>query len=176
MRNTIGMKVVKESDGHLLAMVSGLIIHPDTGKVEALRLKALDPRFRNAILLTGDILHFKTKVYVKDENDIAELEDIIRIMDIETRGTYFIGNTVKNEAGETIGGVVDVDFDPKSYYIKQIHSEKSFLFFRYNPRMFSYESILQVEPDFILVKDIQEVKESVKKPSILDKNQPVLDV
>ncbi len=176
LTNIIGAKVVRQEDGQVLAVVFGLIIHPDTGKVEALKVKALDPRIRNAVVLAGDILEFKTKVYVNNENDVAEEEDIIRITDIISRNTPFFGNKVKNEAGEYIGKVYDLEFDTKSFYLKQIYTEKSFLIFKYNPRIFSYDSIIKAEPDYILVKDTQEVEEKAEARSILDKNQPVLDI
>ena len=100
------------------------------------------------------ILEWKKNIYIKDEREIAEPEDIIKISEILSRNTFFIGSQVKNEAGEVFGRVYDLDFDTNKLYLRNLYVQKSFFGFKYGQRVFSYDAIVQVLPEYILVKDI----------------------
>ena len=173
-RQIIGTPIVRQEDGAILALIQDIIIHPDTGKIEAFWVKALALPMPNAILQTESILEWKKNIYIKDEREIADPSDIIKISETLSRNTLFIGNLARNEAGEIFGGVYDLDFDVNKLFLKNLYVQKSFLGFKYNQRMFHYDNIIKVLPEYILVKDIEEKKVKVEKPA-LDK-QPLLDV
>lgn len=172
----IGMPIVGFEDGSPLAMIKDIIIHPDTGKIEGFWVKPLTLPIKDGILLSDSILEWKKNVYIKDEREIAEPDEIIKIEEVLARETYFIGNTVKNESEEVIGKVFDVDFDTKKYYLKNIYIEKSIIGFKHSQRMLPYDSIIKVLPEYILVKDIKDKKETVEGRVMLDDKQPLLDV
>lgn len=168
----IGTPVLGHADGNPLALISDIIIHPDTGKIEAFWVKPLTLPISNAVIKSDSILEWKKNVYIKDDREIAEVSDIIRISEIITRNTFFVGNNVQNESGEPLGYVYDLDFDTTKLYLNNIYTNKSFLFFfKYEQRVFSFDSILKVIPEYILVKDVQE-----KKDVILIKDKPLMEV
>lgn len=171
----IGTPVVRHSDGELLALINDVIINPDTGKIEAFWVKPATIPVSNAVLKSDAITDWKKKVYIQSENEIVEAEDVIRISEILSKNTYFIGNTVKNEAGDFIGTVYDLDFDTEKLYLRQIYTEKSFLIFSFSKRIFNSDSILKALPEYILVKDKQDIKEKVGETAFI-KRKPLLDV
>lgn len=168
----IGTPVLGQSDGQPLALISDIIIHPDTGKIEAFWVKPLTIPIANAVIKSDSILEWKKNVYIKDDREITEVDDIIRISEIIARNTFFVGNQVQNESNEYIGYAYDLAFDTDKLYLNNIYTQKSFLFFfKYNQRAFSFDSILKVIPEYILVKDVQE-----KKDVILIKDKPLMEV
>jgi len=168
----IGTSVVREEDGEVLALIRDIIIHPDTGKIEGFWVKPMTIPVGNAVIKSDSILEWKKNIYVRDENEIAEAEDIIKITEILERDTFFIGNLVKNEAGDNLGRTYDADFDTEKLFLQNIYTQKLFLLFKYNQRIFNYNSIIKVLPDYILVKDTGKIKE----PAIIEEKQPLLDV
>ncbi len=168
----IGTPVLGQSDGQPLALISDIIIHPDTGKIEAFWVKPLTIPIANAVIKSDAILEWKKSVYIKDDREIAEDSDIIRISEILARNTVFIGNQAQNESGESLGYVHDLDFDTEKLYLNNIYIQQSFLFFfKYNQRTFFFDNILKVLPEYILVKDVED-----KKDTVLIKEKPLMDV
>lgn len=168
----IGTHIIHQTEGAVLAVVSDIIIHPDTGKVEAFWVKSVSVPIANAIVRVDDILEWKKNIYVRDERAIVDPADIIKISDTLSRNTFFIGNRVKNKAGEYLGRVYDLSFDDKNFSIKQIFTQKTFLLFAFESRIFSYKSIIEVLPEYITVKDIEAKKEKAEEGA----GQPLLDV
>ena len=171
----IGKPIVGSEDGAYLAVIQDIIIHPDTGKIEGFWVKPLTLPIKNGILQSDAILEWKKNIYIKDDKEIAEPDEIIRISEILSRETYFIGNTVKNESDEILGKVFDIDFDSKKLYLKNLHIEKSFLGFNQSQRIISYDNIIKVLPEYILVKDIKEQKVKAEDGIVIDEKQPLMD-
>ena len=171
----IGTHILRHEDGEVIALLQDLIIHPDTGKIEGFWVKPLTLPFRSAVIQSDSILECKKNIYIKDEREIAEPEDIIRISELLSRNTLFIGNHVKNKSGDGLGSVHDLDFDTKKLYLRNLYTEKAFLIFKYNQRIFNYNTIIQVLPEYILVKEVEEKKEKAKEPALM-KDEPVMDV
>lgn len=171
-RQIIGAPVVDHEDGALLALVQDIIVHPDTGKIEAFWVKPLTLPIKNAVIQSNSILEWKKNIYIDGENEITDPEDIIKISEILSRNTYFIGNQVRNEAEDDLGRVYDLDFDTDKLFLRQLYAQKSFLMFKYGERVFAYDKVIKVLPEYILVKDT----ESVQEPAIAEGKQPLLDV
>lgn len=177
VRQIIGNHVVGHEDGAVLALVRDIIINPDTGKIEAFWVKPLNLPVKNAILLADSILEWKKNIYINDERELAEADDIIKISEILSRNTQFIQNIAINESEDVLGRVVDVDFDTDKLYLKSIYVEKSILgLFKLSSRIFSYDSIIKVMPEYILVKDLNDKKVEVKERGLSKEKQPLLDV
>ena len=159
-KSIMGAKVLEFDSGSLLAVVSGIIVNPDFGMVEAYWVKPFTLPFRNAILRSGDILEFKKNLYIKSDKTLAQSEDVIRIKEILEDGRKFIGNSVRNEAGKSYGTCVNLTFETETYALKQVYSRKSFLgLITLDERIFSYNDIVRVLPEAILVNDDATKKE-----------------
>jgi len=177
VQQIIGNHVVGQEDGAILALIKDAVINPDSGKIEAFWVKPMNIPIKNAILLSDSILEWKKNIYINDERELAEADEIIKISEILSRNTFFIGNIVINESEEVLGSVVDVDFDTNKLYLKNIYVEKAFLgIIKYKSRIFSYDSIIKVMPEYILVKDLENIKVKVKERRLSKEEQPLLDV
>lgn len=158
----VGAKVLEHSTGQLLALVSGIIVDPDTGMVEAFWVRPLTLPHKNAVLKTSDILEFKKHLYVKGDRVLAQAEDLIRISEILRDGRVFLGASVQNEAGASYGQCVNLTFDSQTYALKQIYTRKSiFGLITTDERIFSYNDIVKVLPEAIIVNDDSSKKESL---------------
>ena len=168
----IGTHVLSYAEGDKLATVEDLIVHPDTGKVEGFWVKPLTLPIKHAVLPVDGVVAWKRNLYVKDDQSFAEPEEVIRIADILLRKTYFIGNRVKTESGTPLGRVFDLDFDERKMFLRYLFVRKSLSFIRPKVRFIPYDSIIQVSPEVIVVKD-EEVK-AVEETSLVEDRQPVL--
>ena len=161
-RSLIGASVLEFDSGEPLATVSGIIVNPDSGMVEAFWVKSRSLNLKSAILKASDIVEFKKNLYVKSDKVFAQAEDVIRINEILEDGRSFLGSTIQNEAGDSYGNCVNLDFDTKTFALKQIHSKKAFLgFFVLDQRIFTYNNIIKVLPGLILINDDSSKKESL---------------
>lgn len=172
----IGTPILSHENGRTIALLQDVIINPDNGKLEGFWVKPITLPIGNAIIQNNSILEWKKNIYINDEREIAEPEDIINISEILEMNTLVIGNAVKNEAGEVFGSVFDIDFDTSKLYLRNLYVQKSFFGFKHSQRIFNYDTIVQVLPEYILVKDIEEKKEKAEDLTLIKDKQPLLDV
>ena len=168
----IGTHVHQHDDGNILAVVRDVIIDPSNGKIEGLWVKPLTVPLSDAVIKTSDIIEWKKKIYIKDDSVIGESEDLIRISDILAMGTLVIGNRVESQEGEYLGDVYSLDFDSEKLKLRQIYTEKKILgFIRYQKRIFSFNSIIEIKKSVIVVDNKTTEKEKVIEP-VLIKDSP----
>lgn len=171
--NIKGDPIYSQQDGSLLGLLYDIIINPENGKIEAFWVKPATLPVSNAVILSDVILSWGNKIYIKDEDDIALPEDIIRVSDILSKETFFIGSDVVDEAENLLGKVYDLDFDSKKLYLRSLHVAHCFLGLKFGKRFFSFESIIEVLPKKIIVKNLNSIKQTSPK---ISKGQPVMDV
>lgn len=155
-----GSKVLEFDSGDLLGMISGIIVHPDTGMVEAFWVKPATIPLRAAVLKVSDILELKKNFYIKSDKVLAEASDLIRISEILQDGRRFLGSPVVSETGGSYGKCENIAFETDNYALKQIHTRKAFLgLFQTDRRIFSYNNIVKLTPHAIIINDDSTKKE-----------------
>jgi len=169
----IGTHVLSHAHGEVLAIVEDVIIHPDTGKVEGFWVKPLTLPFRHAVLPWEGVVAWKRHLYIRDEQAMAEPDEIIRISEILARKTYYMGNRVRTESGKSLGKVFDLDFDESKMLLRYLFVRKSFLLFSMAAQFVHYDSIVQVLPDRIIVRDEER---TVKETGLVEGRRPALEV
>ncbi len=168
-KSIIGTPIMHFDEGSLLAMVKDVVINPDTGKIEAFWVKPLTVPMFNAVIQSQDIVEWKKNIYIKNDSVITNPIDIIRISDIMAKETYIIGNRVQNKDGKYYGKVYNITFDTGSFYLHQIHVQKSILgIINYEQRIFSFDGIIEVTPSAIIIKDEAIEKEEVVKTTLAE--------
>ena len=169
-QSIIGTPILHFEQGGLLALLKDIIIDPDTGRVEAFWVKPLTLPMGNAVLQSQDIVEWKKNIYIKDDSVISDPADIIKVTEVLSKNTYVIGNRVQNQAGLYYGKVYNIDFNTKTFYLRQIHVQKSILgLISYERRIFSYDSIIEITPSVIIIDDKAVKKEEVVKSDLKDK-------
>jgi sporulation protein YlmC with PRC-barrel domain len=169
----IGTPVLNFDDGSLLAVIEDIIVDPETGKIEAFWVKPLTLAISDAIIQSQDIVEWKKNVYVKNESFISDPAEIIKISEILAKKVYLIGNKVKNQKGKNYGKVYDLDFSCDTFYVRQIYARRSvFGIFKYESRIFSFDSIIEITDKAIIIDD-----ETTKKREVIEnafiKDKPV---
>jgi len=168
-KSIIGTPIMHFDEGSLLALIKDVVINSDTGKIEAFWVKPLTVPMFNAVIQSQDIVEWKKNVYIKNDSVITDPADIIRISDIMAKKTYVIGNRVQNEEGIYYGKVYSITFDTESFYLKQIYVQKSILgIINYEQRIFSFDNIIEVTKDRIIIKDEAVEKEEVVKTTLAE--------
>jgi len=168
-KSIIGTPILDFDDGNILATVRDIVIDPDTGKIEAFWVKPLTVPIFDAVIQSQDIVEWKKNIYVKDDSVISDPADIIKISNILMKNTFVIGNRVQSEEGKLLGKVYNFDFDSNSFYLKQIHVEHSILgLIKYERRIFSFDSIVEILPEIIIVKDKRDSKEKLPEVKLIE--------
>lgn len=103
-----GHKVVSTSTADTVGKVERLVVDPQTKSVVALELK----KTSNASgLAWGDITSFGTDaVTIGAEDKLAEHSEEVEIL--ASKGRRILDKRVLSDAGDELGTVKDVDFDP----------------------------------------------------------------
>ena len=166
----LGSHVIHQENGSILGLVEGLIVNPDSGKLEAFWVRPAEQPFSHAIVQSQNVAEWKKHLYVKDESALADPTQIIRIADILAQNRPILGNRVENENGQSYGKVVGADINDQTGYVHQIQTQKSLLgLFGYKKRIFSYSKIVEVLPSKIIVSDDASQKEAnIISPAIKD--------
>lgn len=161
-RSLVGAKVLEYSSGQLLALISGIIIDPDTGMVEAFWVRPITLPVKNAILKTSDIMEFKKHLYIKSDRVLAQAEDVIRISEILAEDRELLNTRVLSEAEVSYGKCVNLTFDTQTYALRQIYARRSILgLITLDERIFSYNDIIKVLPGVVMVNDDNAKKETI---------------
>ena len=161
----IGLPVVEEGDGETIGTISGMLIHPDTGKVEGFfvhrpGLFGSDHSF----LSTLDILRWGMRVEVRTEDVLGSLEDHIRLQPLLLDPRPVLGQQMRTERGVVLGRCKDVQFDTKHFLTEWLFPKK---FFRWGTPL-PLGSVVEVRRDAIIMRDpLQKERPTVPEQSAL---------
>ena len=142
--------------------VQDLVIEPTNGRVIALVVNAR----RGLIIVPQDILGIKQGVYIRNIDDVIEAEEVLRVTAVMKDYEPLIGKKVvvksdgsgENEDGDdngvVIGRINDFVIDGKGLFVKKFYTSKSVLgMFHFDNRIISADSIVEILPDRVIVKD-----------------------
>ncbi len=133
-----------------ITSIKDLLINPDTGKIEAFIVN----ESKNLVILPMDIIKWSNFIKISDNNAIIEGEEIIKVTEIQKKGTYIYRNKVETKKGVFLGKVFDFTINDKFLNLQKIYVAKGFLgLIRYDSRIISAEDIIEITSDKIIVKD-----------------------
>jgi len=145
-----GTPFVEEGTGELLGLLTGILIHPDTGKIEGFFVHA-PAIFGSSELYcsTMDILHWGSRITVRDRDVVAPAEDRIRLQPLLEDGRTILKQPIITEEGIKLGMCRDVQFDTKTMRLTWLFPRKWFRWRMAIPR----SEIVEVRDDAIIVRD-----------------------
>jgi uncharacterized protein YrrD len=167
----IGLPVVEESGEEELASVSGILIHPDMGKVEGFFVRA--PGFfqsKEHFVSVMDIIHWGNRVRVRGPEALSSLEDLVRLQALSQEGRTVLGQKIITEDGTPLGICKDVQFDTVSFYMEWLFPKRMMTWGRAIP----VTSIVEVKPDAIVVRDAVTIPEPIDTASVLSTLDPLV--
>lgn len=163
----LGHPVVVDGELELLGTLSGILIHPDTGKVEGFFVRAGGWLTAHPLFLsTADILRMTTRVYVRSHEVLSPVEDRVRLQSLLSDSRSFIGQVIRTEDGEYLGRCMDVQFDTLHFMVEWFFPKK---FWRWGIPL-PLSDVIEVRKDGIIVRDgksVVDVKETKVEVPIL---------
>jgi sporulation protein YlmC with PRC-barrel domain len=119
------------------------------------------------IVLPQDIMKWSKNLYIKDESDICNINDIIRLRHVKEGYFNLIDCSVYTESEVYLGQVFDYMFDDNIFTVTKliVGDSKFFGLFKNEKMRISRDQIITVTSDKIIVKDLK-IKEPVKEESV----------
>lgn len=160
----IGLSVVEEDSEELLGMIGGILIHPDTGKVEGFFVqRSRWLQGEDLFLASADISHFGLAVRVRDADYLSPLHDRIRLMSIVEDGRTVLGQRMVTESGVFIGTCSDVQFETKTFLSEWFFPKRMW---RWKPGV-PFSAIVEIRQDAIVVRDALAPAKTTKRMAVL---------
>lgn len=152
----IGMPVVEEGTDEFLGSMSGVLIDPDTGKIEGIFVEVRGFLNRTELFCSAmDILRWGIRITVRSAEAVCPPEEFVRLDALFRDPRTFIRQQIRTESGRVIGRCADIQFDTDSMHTEWIFPKKWFRFGIALP----VSDILEVKPEAIIVRGIVPVEE-----------------
>ncbi|MDB4978672.1 MAG: hypothetical protein JWM56_858 [Candidatus Peribacteria bacterium] len=163
----LGTAVVDETTQEELGVLSGILIHPDTGKIEGFFV-AVKSFFHSEYLFLSvlDIRSWGLRVQVANHNALSPFEDRVRLQPLLEDQRTILGQRIRTESGVNMGRCKDIQFDTRFFQIEWLFPKK---WGRWRIP-FPLGEIIEVRRDAIIIKDQKPVKagtEPVEQPAML---------
>lgn len=159
---------MQESEsGSVLGTIGGIVLHPDTGIVEAFTVRVPAGMFshRDLLLLPMDILHWGLRVVVRHGDVLAEPEDVVRLQPLLAGNRPVLGQRMVTESGRRLGRCGDLQFSTKDFRLEWLFPRR---FLRWPQVPVPASQILEVRRDAIVVRDaVVPQKEAMEALTIL---------
>lgn len=141
---------MEEGGDHILGTISGILIVPDTGKIEGFYVNVSgilgwETMYCSAI----DIVRWGTRVYINSRDSLAAPADRIRLQALLEDPRTVLGQRIRSEAGHILGRCKDVQFNTDSMHIEWIFPRK---WWRWGVAL-PVSDIIEVRNEAIIVKN-----------------------
>lgn len=147
---TVGIPVVDEDPGEELGRIRGILIHPDTGKVEGFfvgqqgLLQSAD-----LFLASEDIRRWGLRIVVRGAHVLSPVEERIRLQPVLEEGRTLLGQRILTDTGRALGRCGDVQFSTELFVTEWIWPRKLWKW----GTPFPLSQVLEVRKDAIIVRD-----------------------
>jgi len=144
------MHVVCDSTDEVLGQVDGILIHPDTGRVEGFSIGNAPATVPGTpFLASDDILCWGNHLHVRDHDAVYPLEERVRLQRLLDDPRRVLGQRVRTEGGRNLGNCRDVQFNTGSMRCEWIFPRR---FWRWGVPV-ALADIVEILPSAIIVRD-----------------------
>lgn len=147
----LGMAIVAADTQEPIGTLESLLIHPDTGAVEGIRLSVGGAGQSARCVSSPDIVHWGLRIDVRDAEAVGPLEECVRFQDVLREGRTVLGQRMVTEGGRVLGRCADVQFDTERFQVEWLFPRT---WFRWGAPL-PVASILEVRPDAIVVRETE---------------------
>jgi|GEM_PF-1256719 len=146
----VGRYIYELENQTKIGSVADLIIEGSEPKIAAFVLESLLPlRSQLKVISSEDVVGLEDSlVYIKGEESIIKLSEVVKLADYFNDGLTGIGQEVVTRDGQKIGKVADYLVDSETLEIRKIYA-KSLL----NERVISSNEIYKIEKKKIIIND-----------------------
>lgn len=158
------MPVVTEENGETVGTVSGIVVHPDLGRIEGCFVRVSGFLRADVLFLPcPDILHWGQRLRVRSQAVIAPFGELVRLRQFVADGRTVLGQRILTESGSFIGVCRDVQFETKTFRLEWLFP-KRFLRWR---RPIPASAIVDVRREAVVVRDLAAAARESVTPSVL---------
>lgn len=167
----IGMPVVEDQADTTLGIVSGILLHPDTGVVTGFFVRDLRIFGGSEHFLgVADIIGWGTVIHIRSEDRLVLPEDIVRLSALLQDSRRILGQKiVTKKTKRTIGVCQDVQFDTRHFQLEWLFP-RAWWFFAKTPVPAS--DIILVTKDAILIREQTMLQPALKGIEELEMSLP----
>lgn len=141
---------MEEGADSILGILSGILIHPDTGSIEGFFVHAsAHHRADNLFVSSMDISRWGTRVYVRSADVLAPASDRIRLQPLLEDSRTVLNQKIITESRMRIGRCKDIQFNTDTMHIEWIFPRKML---RWGVAL-PVAEIIEVRTDAIVIKD-----------------------
>ncbi len=169
------MDVVCDSINEVLGQIMGILINPDTGRVEGFFLSASAAMAGTPFLSSLDIIRWGAHVHVREADAVFPAEERIRLQPLLEDRRTVLNQRVRTESGRSLGVCRDVQFHSDSMRCEWLFPRRLWRWAVPLP----FSDVVEVRQDAIIVRDPKPpVKEPVQQPqeNSVDLLQPVAGI
>lgn len=169
----IGIPVVDESTEEMCGILSGMLTDPDSGKIEGFFVRIPGFLFQEELFCSAlDIVHWGTRVTVRDSEVLAPAEERIRLQPLLEDKRTIIGQQMKTESGKKLGKCRDIQFNTDSMHIEWLFPKKRWHWGIALP----ISEVLEVRTEAIIIRDSKKVEPVPAEPEVVAPALPALPV
>lgn len=144
------MPVLSEDTEEVLGTIDGILIDPDTGKVEGFFVRVPHFLTSKTLFLSGsDIARFGRRITVRHAHVLAPPEEFLRVAPLLADRRTVLGQRVRTESGRSLGRCRDVQFDTTFLTLSWVFPRR----FLRSLRPISVKEIVEVRPKAIIIRD-----------------------
>ena len=149
-RSCVGISVVEELDEQILGTISGVLIHPDTGKIEGFLVQVGGfLAGKDLFIASMDIVRWGTRVHVRDYDCLAPVEDRIRLVPLLHDPRTILDQRIRTVDGAFVGMCRDFQFNTDTMAIEWLFPRR---FFRWGIAL-PISEVVEVQPAAIIVRN-----------------------
>jgi sporulation protein YlmC with PRC-barrel domain len=139
-----------DETGDVLGTISGILINPDTGKVEGFFIKIAGfLRSEHLFLSSLDILSWGRRIYTRSGDNLAPIDDHIRLRALLAEGRTYLGARILTDLNRLLGRCRDVQFETQHFMLEWLFPKQ---FFRWRIPI-PVSDVIEVKKGVIIVRD-----------------------
>ncbi len=159
----LGTPIVAENAEERAGTLSGVLLHPDLGTVEGFFVQVPGMfRAEHLFLSAMDIVHWGSRIRIRDEDVLSPLEDRVRLSSLYHEGRTILGQKILTESNVALGTCRDLQFETKTFRLEWIFPKK---WLRWGAGI-PVTAIIEVRKEAVIVRDLAAGIEE-KAPSVL---------
>jgi len=146
----VGLPVFDDDASEVVGMLSGIFLHPDTGKVEGFFVRTQTNFGKQQLFLSSlDIRRWGLRVVIRSADMLSPLEDRVRLRTLLDERRFILDQRILTDTGRYLGTCRDVQFDTDLFMVEWIWPKK---WWRWGMPI-ALSQILEVRRDAIIVRD-----------------------
>lgn len=142
---------VVDRAGDAIGALSGILVHPDTGKVEGIFVAVPSGMMatEQPFCAVEDIVHWGAMIQISTCDVLGPVEDRIRLAPLLADGRIVLGQPIRTESGRELGTCKDVQFDTEKMRVEWLFPKK---FFRWGVAL-PITDVVEVRKDAVIVRE-----------------------